>query len=301
MTFDEALAIVRDAKSAGDIPHSVRRQLFKELHPDVAPSDRMPEAEAAIRELNALLAPPASEIQVSSRRGSYRISVPATKSDDLINVYACAWSSRTGELKVARSTGSGHLLRNEARVLKTLGDGTDDPFRVYVPELVDSFRWRVPGKGDRVTNVVTHVTPPSARCTLAYVEQCFPAGLDPRDVAWMWRRSLAAMSWWHDHEVAHTALSRDNIWLVPTDHGMIVTDWYRAPEKATRDARIKDIVRAGELMLSLTRTPPRQFRAFLRGCETCDDAAEALANFTDLIERLYGARKFRPISIPGID
>ena len=76
-----------------------------------------------------------------------------------------------------------------------------------VPELRDSFTYRDQSSGaDHVVNVLDH---PQGMVSLAAVRSAYPDGLDPRDVAWMWRRLLVALGVAHRAGLVHGAVLPD--------------------------------------------------------------------------------------------
>lgn len=52
--------------------------------------------------------------------------------------------------------------------------------------------------------------------------------LDPRDMAWMYRRILMALSFTHNMGYFHCGLVPESVLIQPEKHGLILTGWYLA-------------------------------------------------------------------------
>ena len=64
--------------------------------------------------------------------------------------------------------------------------------------------------------------------TLAEVRRAYPMGVDPKDMAWMWRRLLVALGFAHLNGVIHGAVLPDNISILPGQHGLLLENWSQA-------------------------------------------------------------------------
>lgn len=228
-------------------------------------------------------------------------------------------------VKIPRRLGDADLIANEARVLARLADGVDPRWRPYFPTLIESFRHLQPDHGERRINVLE---PLEGFRSLAEVRDAHPRGLDPRDGAWMWRRLLVALGAAHRAGVVHGAVLPDHVLVHPDDHGVVLADWtYAACEPGERvravEARYRDwfppevlgrrpAVPATDVYLAsrtmaalLGDLAPKPLRSFLAGCTLPNpsrrppDAWALLAELDDLLERLYGPRRFRPFHLPG--
>jgi hypothetical protein len=162
--------------------------------------------------------------------------------------------------------------------------------------------------------------------SLAEVGTAFPGGLDPRDAAWMWRRLLVAIGAAHRAGVIHGAVLPEHVMIHPAEHGLVLVDWcYSLPAPAGRlaamvgryrdwyppDAAAQagpglDIWLATRCMTELIgpRLPDRM-ASFAAGCTLASprrrpsDAWPLLAEYDDLLARLYGPRIFRPFAMPA--
>jgi len=173
--------------------------------------------------------------------------------------------------------------------------------------------------------------------SLADVKQHYPDGVDPRDMAWMFRRLLVVTGFAHKAEYIHGAVLPQHVMIHPEKHGLVLLDWTHAasvdetndesldlvtaykdwypPEAPTEECGTHtDVFMAANLMSWLmggdptTATLPtgieREYRVFFTHCLDIDwqkrpsEAWAVLHHFNALIERLYGKRKFRPFHIP---
>jgi serine/threonine protein kinase len=50
-------------------------------------------------------------------------------------------------------------------------------------------------------------------------------GIDPKDMAWMWRRLLNILGFVHKHQVIHGAVLPSHVLIEPKDHKLALTGW----------------------------------------------------------------------------
>ena len=164
--------------------------------------------------------------------------------------------------------------------------------------------------------------------TLAQVKAAYPDGLDPRDAAWMWRRLLVAIGLARQAGLIHAAVLPEHVLIHPGEHGLVLVDWcYSVPAPAGRAVAVPgkyaswypaevldrqpigpdlDIYLATKCLTDLIGDDlPPPLAAFARGCtlpnrkRRPDDAWRLLGELDEVFERLYGARKFRPFTMPS--
>ena len=241
---------------------------------------------------------------------------------DIANLYQAG----QGLLKLARDPADNDLMRREAESLTQLRDQADGRFGAYFPRLVQAGRHEDPRSGiQRRANLIGAL--PGFR-SLTDVRSAFPAGVDPRDAAWMWRRLLVAIGAAHRAGVIHGAVLPGHVMIHPAEHGLVLVDWcYSAPAPGGRLRAVVrryrswyppevpagqpagpdlDIWLATRCMTELigARVPP-PMAAFARGCLLASparrprDAWRLLAEFDELLERLYGPRTYRPFAMPA--
>jgi serine/threonine protein kinase len=337
MTFAEAVAVIEAARVFGDLAAPGRgssdpagsgqgsasaavdayRRFSKIVHPDVAPTGRASSATAAFAKLSALWAD-RDGTTMTTKRGTYRVGARVA-AGDIADLYAV--DGRMVLLKLPRRPADNDLMAAEARALTTLDRAGDPRHRAYAPRLVESFTHEDTRRARRTAVVLERL---DGFVSLADVRAAYPGGVDPRDAAWMWRRLLAGLGWAHRAGVVHGAVLPEHVLIHPAEHGLVLIDWcysvapgeripalvakHRAaypPEVAARAAATPatDIFMATGLMRRLIKDPPAALRRFAAGCEydaprmRPPDAWLLLAEFDELLENLYGPRRFRPFQI----
>jgi hypothetical protein len=278
--------------------------IVKIVHPDVAPADRRATATAAFARLSALWA------------GNGRV----VASGDIAELYAMDGDTL---LKLPRRPGDNDLMRAEAAALAKLAAEGDPRFRAYAPRLIETFTHEDAAGSRRTATVVERL---HGFVTLADVRRAYPDGIDARDAAWMWRRLLTGLGWAHRAGIVHGAVLPEHVLIHPAEHGVALVDWcysvapggtvaaivaghraaYPGEVTAKRPATAAtDIFMATGLMLRLIRKPPEPLRRFARGCRydaprmRPQDAWSLLGEFDELLENLYGPRRFRPFAMPA--
>jgi serine/threonine protein kinase len=132
----------------------------------------------------------------------------------------------------------------------------------------------------------------------------------------------------HRAGVIHGAVLPEHVLIQPAEHGLVLIDWcYSVPAPASRltavVARYRDwyppelltggvggpdldIWLATRCMTELTGAAlPHRLASFAAGCTLAsprrrpDDAWQLLAEFDELLGRLYGPRRFRPFAMPA--
>lgn len=277
----------------------------------------------------------------TSTRGHYTVGDQQV-SDDIFDLFDADVNGRPVTLRTgAVPAADDDLLVNEALALGglTAFAETDDPrFGAYLPKMVDTF-----DGPDGQINVFDRL---DGFHPLTDVRDAYPDGVDPRDMAWMYRRLLVAVGFTHQAGYAHGAILPQSVYIHPEQHGLVLHNWTHAvpftsgtttdgtaaivgqsfgpypihpewypPETRTVQAPIypqTDIYMAakvaawlvgGETDGTLPEGVPVEYRAFFNGCtkprieDRPTDAWDVLKYFDDLIERLYGKRKFRPFTL----
>jgi serine/threonine protein kinase len=212
--------------------------------------------------------------------------------------------------------------------LNTLARDGDPGYRAYAPRLIESFTHEDPATGvRRAANVLARQR---GFVSLAEVARAYPRGVDPRDAAWMWRRLLAGLGWAHRAGIVHGAVLPPHVLIHPAEHGLVLVDWcysvatipaggripalvaaYRSeypPEVPSKEAAgpATDIYLATRTMRGLIgENAPAAMRRFADGCLYAaprmrpQDAWKLLAELDELLEHLYGPRRFREFAMPA--
>jgi hypothetical protein len=312
MTTAEAIALIEAASGPGDLfgrdGADAYRRLTRLTHPDSHPGDSR--AASAFTRLAMLW---------QQHRDSRGLLVAR---GDIANLYQAGPSL----LKLPRDPADNDLMRAETTALTTLRTRVERPLLAYFPEPVRAQRQRDPGSGsERWTNVIGRL---AGFRSLAEVRAAYPGGIDPRDAAWMWRRVLVAVGAAHRAGVIHGAVLPEHVMIHPDEHGLVLVDWcyscrvpggrvravveryldWYPPEVLTGHAAGPDldIWLVTRCMTELVGpSMPAPLTAFARGCLLASprrrpaNAWTLLAEFDELLERLYGPRRFRPFAMPA--
>jgi hypothetical protein len=241
-------------------------------------------------------------------------------------------------IKIPIQPADNDLVANEARILIRLQKGADyEQLKHFVSQLVDTFSYREEASGIiRNINVLSYAT---GFYSLKEVRDVYTQGLDPKDMAWIWRRLLIALGFAHHNGIIHGAVLPTHILLQPEQHGVMLIDWsYAVLNPGTTGEHISalssayrdwypgevfakaiptpglDIMMAARCMVDLLggdpqkqtmpATIPWQIQSHLKGCmlpqpqQRPQDAMVLLQEFDDLIERLWGPRRFRKFMMP---
>ena len=319
----EAVVEVLTASSAQDLfgtdrPARRYRELARALHPDLAAGA---DATAAFIRLARLWQDRHGTV-IRTRIGEYRLTDRSFQGD-----LADLFEAGEGEfLKLPRNPVNNDLMEREASALRTMADLGDPRFLPYVPRLVESFLHRDATTGaDRRVNVIGTV--PGLR-SLAEVGAAYPGGVDPRDVAWMWRRLLVAIGFAHRAGLVHGAVLPPHVLIEPGEHGLVLVDWCYSAMSGERIPALvpdftdrypaevhkrqspgpgTDIFMATRCMTDLMGPKaPGPLRSFAAGCALSsldarpDDAWRLLDELDGVLARLYGPRRFRPFRLDPV-
>lgn len=225
-------------------------------------------------------------------------------------------------LKVSRDT-KALMIAKESTIITTLLDDADPKLVPYMPELHETFE-----HNGRWVNVFTYL---EDFYSLKQVLARYPSGIDPRDMAWMFRRLLVVLGFAYEQQFVHGAIVPDHVMIHPEMHGLVLVDWcystmdgmeqthwskeYQAwpgsgggwkPAKHTNDltmaARTMLYVMggdgwAGSFPSGIEREYRPFFSALLNPSAMPAHPWQIKEHFDDLLERLYGPRRFRPFSM----
>lgn len=305
------------------------RELSRFLHPDcwVTNPDEAALAQGAFARLQSLLANEAKvasgAFDITSRKRTYQVSGLAFQGT-VANLYDCRYLREPGDaalkqglLKLPRSVRDNDLVQAEAATLKKIW-ATKRRRTAYFPRFEDAFKYR-----DKATSVdrqalVTRRL--DGFISLRDVLDTYPDGLDARDVAWIWRRGLAAISLLNELDIVHGSIVPEHVLIHPVEHGVQLcgmvtavpagtvvklkvgrTSFY-APEilKKEEATTATDLYMFHKTMDRMLRhDSPRQLFSFIDG--VCferpgvrpQDPKALLGEYDELIGRLWGERKFR--------
>lgn len=145
---------------------------------------------------------------------------------DVCDTYKCSH----GLIRIAHHPQDNDLMRNEAMTVKTLRKEAADKWKVYFPELADSFSIRDSSSRDRHANIfkpllINRPVNQEAWYPLSRIIRAFPRGVDPKDAAWIWRRMLIVLGLAHEAGFVNQAALPTSFMILPPEHGVILLDW----------------------------------------------------------------------------
>jgi hypothetical protein len=343
---DDAIRVIERARTpaelfgpaGGDSAVRSYRRLARLTHPDLVHDGSSAAAARAFARLTFLWSQHrrrGSPSTVTTRRRTYTLG-PRFATGEIAGLYQVrsGHPETTALLKLPRDAAHNDLLAREATALTQLVRDGDARFRPYAPRLIETFRHRDAATGTtRQANVIELL---DGFFSLAEVRAAYPAGLDPRDVAWMWRRLLVALGYAHRAGVIHGAVLPEHVLIHPGDHGLALVGWccsvpgcyattdptgrvpavvrryadgdHYPPEVLARQraSTATDVYMATRCMTGLLGDRvPRLLEMFAKGCtlpapgRRPADAWRLLGEFDELLERLYGPRRFRPLVMPA--
>lgn len=228
-------------------------------------------------------------------------------------------------LKLLRDPADEDLATAEWRNLQQLWSEKGEAavnFQRYLPKMVETAKIAVGGKVRRA-NVLREVRKAN---TIADVLSARPRGVDPRDMAWMWRRLLELLSWVHDRGLVHGAILPEHVLIRPDNHGARLVGWscsVKAGEKVKAISAAREDWYAPEVGLKQSATPatdvymaariaaalvdrtalPRKIGTLLDACLLRNprmryvSAAEVYRRFDAVLREIYGPPSFRPFSM----
>lgn len=252
---------------------------------------------------------------------------------DVGDLYDATLDGKNILVKVPRSEHDNDLVANESRVLQRLTDGNKMApgtvpaieeierikYAAYMPTPVELNALGTGSSGESLALSGTEVL--DGMYPLSQIVADIGL-LDAKDAAWIWRRLLVALGFVHSQGYVHCAIHPEHIMIEPAKHGLVLIDWCYSrkigdpavayvskhhdiiPKEILRKAGLSpatDITMATRAMLSVTDpgTLPGLIRGFAQACTNgLSDAWQAKERFDYLIEREWGARKFRPMNYP---
>lgn len=326
---------VLDAKDATSLfgTHEKRskiiyRRLARAVHPDLAPDADKKTAEKAFIKLtefwdkynqaNAPVDAPSKNV-IKTKKHTYSVDGEIT-TPGIYARHAASYDAgyEKCQLLVTKDPKDADLTTAYVSALKKLANEVPENFRAFYPELVESFRYRTDANTDHVA--LTQKIP-EGFSTFSKILEVYPAGIDGRDVAWIFKRMLTAVGNAHDIGIVHGAPTLDAFLVHPEFHGVILSDWQYSvtegetmkaipplfkkdfPDYVFRKETVNyglDIYLCAKMAQRLLRADaPRQFNAFFNVC-LLDKPLEAkylLKEFDGLLARLYGPPKFHPFTL----
>lgn len=239
-----------------------------------------------------------TQVMLETRLHTYCID-DAPAPVGIFNVYPCRFDDggrlRMAALKLVRDPHQNGLAQNELAALRALAAAPEaDKFSAYFPRLIEAFLYQDAG-GEHQAGVFEHSR---GWYSLADVQRVYPHGVDAKDMAWMFRRLLTALGFAHRSGIGHGAVNPHNVWILPEDHGLMLTGWESATFHPANPGA--DILAAVECMRFISGGElDKPIQLFFRGSSlpgkrAPQDAWALMKEFDELIARLWGPRTFRP-------
>lgn len=236
---------------------------------------------------------PPGEIITSPTR-TYTI-VDHLATGELSDVYLADSPDGQVALKIAHPDGPDDLVADEALTLARLHAEGDDRLKPFLPAMHDAFMW-----DDTWINAFEYL---DGWYTLSEVMARYP-DLDPKDMSWMFRRLLAVAGFATRMGVVHGSIQPHNVLIHPEMHGLKLIDWARSAESEDDDTNVTQSVRCGIFLLggdpnlyTLPDRTPREMRAFFTGAKNHTDPWVLLKHFDELVERMWGRRRFHAFTM----
>ncbi len=200
-----------------------------------------------------------SDWEIGKSEGGIAVSTPTRIytvldqifKDDLCNTYRCAYEANgkewQGMFRAAINATDNDLVTSEAQTLYHLQSSKDyDDYKPFLPAILESFLYKdaTLDQARQVTIVGLDETihKPTELYTLEEIHKHYPGGIDPRDMAWMWRRLLFILGFVHQSNVIHGAVLPLHVMIEPRDHKLMLNGWgYAVREPKTTGDRLTAI------------------------------------------------------------
>jgi serine/threonine protein kinase len=273
--------------------------------------------------------PPKPKVTIKTKLDEYHDVEPLAPGD-LFDVYvgkSGRLHERKSVIKLLRDPRDEDLAQAEWKNLQMLWTApkvTDnaDTFRKYLPRPIETAKIAVGGKQRRANIFKLH----EGRVSLRDVMDRYSSGIEPADMAWMFRRMLEALSWVHDNGIVHGAVLPQHVLIGTADHSAKLVDWsYSVPVGSKVKAvvsRWKDAY-PPEVLAKLPASPatdlfmaasiakalmggyvvPPRISTLLDACliasphRRFSSAREVYRRFDTVLKDLYGQPKFRPFAM----
>lgn len=227
-------------------------------------------------------------------------------------------SGRNVLFKAPRNSVDNDLIEAEYASLTKLADTQPSAAEhAFVPKVIEKLRFE---DGGSKTGLVLEQTPPGLY-SLQEVMDKLPEPLDGRNIAWIFRRLLAALILAEEADVVHCGIVPHHVLVNPDSHDLILWDWTASgpagshkipyisrdlneyyPEEATAREEVQfgtDAYMAARTMLAVgSNNMPRQMESWFKGVALYKmshrppDPVELLTEFDDLITNLWGKRRY---------
>ena len=272
-------------------------KLAKRYHPDrYTDPTRKAFAERIFKHVNSIRdakAKPAASNKLKTKKHQYTIlsSTKARMDTMLVNEATYDDGHELAYIYAAKSNEASDM-DNFANTLKKLNSDVPEKYSAFFPKLIEKFDFIESG-GKRRTIVVTDRY--EGFVPLFRVTQKHTGGISGRNVAWIFRRMLVALGNAHDVGIAHGSPDSTSFLINAEQHGLISTDWRFSTEiKEDSDWKSDLAIASNVAKMMLAPNEPKALTIFFKGCTfgSVPKASELLAEFDELLLRVYGKPKF---------
>lgn len=314
---------LKDLSEFSDEPAKLYLKLARKCHPDLFQNNLdKKKAEKAFVHLSFLqnkVTSTSVKGTIKTKKHEYSLG-SVFASDDVFTTYNSTYDDghENAWLSILKNPKDSDLAESYSSSLKKLRD-VPEKYSAFYPSLLENFRYKQSSTNKEHSILATkHV---EGFRPLTDVLDVYPDGISGRDVAWIFRRMLVALGNAHDTGLVHGAPTMDAFLINPELHGIILSNWqYSTPVGETLKAvpsgyksnypsyalqkeqvtgRLDTYVVAETASTLLANNQPRQLFAFFKGCrlEKTPKASVLLAEFDDLLLRIYGKPKFSKFTL----
>lgn len=320
--------------ATGKVANRVYLMYARKVHPDMfQDEDAKVKAQAAFTHLSALkdrsegkpdpsVSPAkqrASKNMIKTKKHVYELK-RVFHTNDTFTKYMATYDDghENALLSILNDPQDSDLADAHVAAFEAFKDVPED-FRMYYPVKIEDFKFRDDQTGEE-RRIVSTKSAEGFR-TMADIFDEYPQGIGGRDIAWIFRRMLVAVGNAHDVGLVNGAPNVDAFMIHDAMHGIILTDWQYSvpvgqplkaipslyesiyPEYALEGEPVDDrldihiIATMAERLLG--DYEPRQLFSFFAGCKLASvpSAPQLLAEFDELLDRLYGKRKFHEFKL----
>ncbi len=267
----------------------------------------------------------ASLLTVTTKRHTYEVGT-FMGSCGVASVYACQVKDVLAEFHIAGVPGDNDLMANEAAMMRLLSDGAIAAgYARMLPHFIESLSY-AEGSIHRTANVFLQK---GHFVTLADVIKMYPDGVDPKDMAWIWRRLLDVLGYAHRKGIIHGSVIPPNILVgVGNNHEVVLRNWqgsvkldanktipiidpeyksFYPKEVLEKDVPFHgtDLYTAAKSMLAFTDKSNPRFTGFLMSCAMPSTSSRNVSlwsvrsQFTELMDKTWPKREYRPLMLPN--
>jgi len=268
-----------------------------------------------------------NDITISSTKYSYVMKAQTKFAGAISDIYEGIQKSNKNKvlLKISRHPNNNLYIQNEASMLKRIYN-IDSSLLALIPECIDTFSLSDENKSIKKINVFNYI---SDLVSLETVIKRYPNGIDPKDMAWMFKRCLLVLDLIHSNGIIHGAVLPSHILLNLKTHGILLVDWTQSVNINSKMTIIdnnfiqyypktilekKNATKANDIyMLGMTiikllggdltnktmpSSVPQELKHLIKACTLgLDNAGELHTEFDERIVKLWGEHKFRDFKI----